>query len=212
MNVMQWRNERIFNAEIFHKNQLFRRQLSQFLTSPDDGLRGDLNSWLTMALNDENCIQAVLYDESDKLIATRPLLSMLIPSEIRKKISQVKLSDSVTIIDFFSQNPGVIHLGLVVPIPDYKDSGKLIGRLFLRIDPERYLYPFIEEWPSQSVTAETLLARQDGDSVVFLNNLRFEGVKPLQSIFSVHDTTKAASRGLNGRYGVYRSLDYYNTP
>jgi PAS domain S-box-containing protein len=95
-----------------------------------------------------------------------------------------------------------------VPIPDYKDSGKLIGRLFLRIDPERYLYPFIEEWPSQSVTAETLLARQDGDSVVFLNNLRFEGVKPLQSLFSVHDTTKAASLGLKGRYGVYRSLDY----
>ena len=42
----------------------------------------------------------------------------------------------------------------------------------LRIDPNRFLYPYIQTWPVPSASAETLLFRGEGDHVLFLNELR----------------------------------------
>ena len=47
-----------------------------------------------------------------------------------------------------------------------------VAVLILRSDPEQYLYPLIQSWPTPSRSAETLLVRRDGDDVLFLNKLR----------------------------------------
>ena len=39
-------------------------------------------------------------------------------------------------------------------------------------DPEDFLYPLVQSWPTPSQSAETLLMRKDGDDVLFLNTLR----------------------------------------
>src|SRR4030042_1059975 len=49
-----------------------------------------------------------------------------------------------------------------------------LGVLVLKVDPEKYLYPFIVRWPTASRTAETLIVRRDGNDALFLNELRFQ--------------------------------------
>src|SRR3546814_9997205 len=63
------------------------------------------------------------------------------------------------------------------------------GVLLLRLNPVQYLYPMVQTWPTTSASAETLLVRRDGDSVLFLNELRHrrseEHTSELQSLMRI---------------------------
>jgi len=47
-----------------------------------------------------------------------------------------------------------------------------VGIVILCIDPDKILFPLIQSWPTPSRSSETLILRREGDSVLFLNELR----------------------------------------
>jgi len=49
----------------------------------------------------------------------------------------------------------------------------------LRVTAQRFIFPLIQTWPTASASAETLLVRRDGESVLFLNTLRHQNGMPL---------------------------------
>ncbi|HNH35997.1 MAG TPA: cache domain-containing protein, partial [Rhodocyclaceae bacterium] len=67
-------------------------------------------------------------------------------------------------------HPQGVHLDLVAPLRGGQEEVR--AAVALRIDPNRFLYPYIQTWPVPSASAETLLFRGDGDHVLFLNELR----------------------------------------
>ena len=46
------------------------------------------------------------------------------------------------------------------------------GAYVLDIDASGFLFPYLQSWPTPSRSAETLLVRREGDSVLALNDLR----------------------------------------
>ena len=59
--------------------------------------------------------------------------------------SEVLRSGKVTFLDFHRDGPDQpIHLAILVPVLDGQDGSRAIGILVLRIDPQKYLYPFIK--------------------------------------------------------------------
>ena len=46
------------------------------------------------------------------------------------------------------------------------------GSIVLQVCASRFLFPLIQHWPTASKTAETLLVRREGSSILFLNELR----------------------------------------
>ncbi|MBK1649328.1 EAL domain-containing protein [Rhabdochromatium marinum] len=84
--------------------------------------------------------------------------------------------------------------------------------LYLRIDPERFLYPLIQCWPVPSESAETLLIRREGDAVVFLNRLRHRPDTALRLRLSMQQTTLPAAQVLAGREGIFAGRDYRDVP
>ena len=75
-------------------------------------------------------------------------------------------SGQVDFTDFYrDDNNKRIYLALIVPILNGQETDRSIGALVIRIDPQRYLYSFIQQWPTPSQTGETLLIRRDGDDV-----------------------------------------------
>ncbi|MFA7331056.1 MAG: PAS domain S-box protein [Candidatus Delongbacteria bacterium] len=70
-------------------------------------------------------------------------------------------------------NGNTPHLSWVAPVRSVRaPEGAAIGVVVLMADAADFLYPLIQSWPRSSRTAETVLVRQVGDSVVFLNDLR----------------------------------------
>jgi len=71
----------------------------------------------------------------------------------------------------------------------------------LRIDPETYLYPFINRWPSPAQTAETLLVRRDGNDALFLNELKFQRLTALKQRVPLARQDVAAVKAVQARKG-----------
>jgi PAS domain S-box-containing protein len=60
---------------------------------------------------------------------------------------------------------GPVHMAVAIPVARS-------GAVILKIDTSRFLYPYVESWPTATRTAETLLARVDGAYIEYLSELR----------------------------------------
>ena len=89
----------------------------------------------------------------------------------------------------------------------------MIAVLALRIDPEKYLYPFINQWPTPSKTAETLLVRRQGNEALFLNDLRFKKNTALNLRLPLDKNKELpAVKAALGQEGIVEGTDYRGVP
>lgn len=88
---------------------------------------------------------------------------------------------------------------------------KVVGVLVLRGDWDQ-LFALTQPWPDQRPSAEYLLARKDGDDVLFLNQLRHQpqNVPRLRVPLAGDERSPAwpAIRAVQGHYGAVESVDY----
>ncbi len=101
-----------------------------------------------------------------------------------------------------------IYLKVLVPILDEAHNNRILGILALRIDPETYLYPFINRWPTPSRTAETLLIRRDGNDALFLNELKFQKNAALHLRIPLGSKDVPAVKAVLGQEGIVEGVDY----
>jgi PAS domain S-box-containing protein len=106
-----------------------------------------------------------------------------------------------------------IHLDLVVPILANKGNGpSLLGAFLIRIDPDTFLFPLVQAWPTPSPTAEIMLVRREGNEVVILNELRHKQGTALSLRFPLDREKLPAVMAAQGRAGVVEGLDYRGVP
>ena len=68
---------------------------------------------------------------------------------------------------------GYAHLDWAIPVLIANAEGEhVVGVILLRVLADQFLYPLIQTWPVISASAETLLVRQDGEFILYLNELR----------------------------------------
>ncbi len=119
--------------------------------------------------------------------------------------------DRPSLGDFYQvPSDGRPAISLRVPIlpragADRQESDLLV----LEIDPSRNLYPFIRGWPIESASGECLLVRKDGDSVLFLNDLRFARDAAFRLKLPIDDSGELpAAMAVSGRQGGVEGIDY----
>lgn len=105
---------------------------------------------------------------------------------------------------------GLPALSLVVPLQRTMQGKKRsVGAVILHIHPDHSIFPLILAWPAASASAETLLIRREGESVVFLNQLRHvqnSALKPRRPL--VGPSLPAAAAILSSNAGTMRGKDY----
>ncbi len=108
---------------------------------------------------------------------------------------------------------GPILLDAISPLTIEDASGsRVVGALVYRIDPEKYLFPLIRSWPTDSPSAESLLVEAEGDRVTYLNELRHLPGAPMRLRLSARDPELVAAKALRGERGVAEGLDYRGVP
>ena len=104
-------------------------------------------------------------------------------------------------------------MGIVTPLfADTDSDKKIIGLLLQIIDPEISLFPLVSSWPTETKTAETLIIRAEGDSVLFLNELRHKKNTAMVLKVSVTKTNIPAVRAVRGYSGIFEGTDYRGVP
>ncbi|MHB8842425.1 MAG: cache domain-containing protein [Candidatus Aquicultor sp.] len=107
---------------------------------------------------------------------------------------------------YWCQTENKIHYDVIAPI--INNENKTIAILLFRIDPNDYLYPLIETWPTLSKSAETMLFRVEKDSVLFLNELRHRKNTALKLKIPLTRTEVPAVQAALGRTGIFEGVDY----
>jgi len=109
---------------------------------------------------------------------------------------------------------GTVRLNLWIPLPAGSASPPTSsGVLLLQVDPGQALYPALASWPIPSASAESLLVRREGDSVLFLNTLRHRQDAALRLRLPLTGTRGLpALLAASGQQGSVEGLDYRGVP
>ncbi len=207
--LQNWRSERLANAEIFSKNPGFSMLVQRFLEKPSDAsIKAELQSWLDLIITNRQYNRVFFLDTSGIERISTSNTPEPVSAHLVQELNAYLNSDKVIFLDFHrdsADNP--IHLALLVPI--YSNAGNhALGLLVLQIDPQIYLYPFIQQWPVPSSSAETLLVRKDRENVLFLNTLRFEADTALNLRIPLSNTHTPAVQAVLGQTGIVEGIDY----
>jgi PAS domain S-box-containing protein len=208
--LVQWRKERMGDASVFYKNKVFSGLVRRFLEKPEDAeARGLILNLLGRVQDAYQYERVVILDAHGIERLAVPGTPEPVASHLLQQIPEILRSNKITFLDFHRATPDCpIHLSLVVPVREESDGGRPLGVLVLRIDPATYLYPFIQQWPTPSLTAETLLVRRDGNDALFLNELKFQKDTALKLRVPLTSMDIPSVKAALGQEGIVEGIDY----
>ncbi len=210
--LTQWRLEQLESGYLLSKNLLFIDLVRRFQKNSNDRDAGQkLRTWIKEYQTHNRYDLIRIIDTSGTAILSSPAESTP-PSEIIiKSMSDILKSGKITLQDFHRHDRNQkIYLTVMAPIIDIENNNLPLGVVTLRIDPEIYLYPYIQRWPIPSKSAETLIVRREENEVIFLNELKFKKNVSLNLRIPLNKTEVPAVRAALGERGIIEGVDYRN--
>lgn len=212
--ISRWNDERQNEAEALFKNPFITKSMESWL-------RGDINKEVfeNSIINWMNTLQKarervgifVLSSDGIPLISSTEgetkfdkLIELIVERarETKRNVSS----------DIYKTDNGDNRILTVVPlISHHRQDNTTLGFLVYLIDPNIFLFPFIEAWPTVSPSAETMLVRKDGDKIVFLNEKSHLKEKQFLEQ-SMTEGNYISAMALRGDTGVIQAYDYRNVP
>ncbi len=173
--LIDWRKERMANAEVLHHNPALTQLTRQYFEDPTNvEVQAEVQAWLDSYQAYEEYARIRLVDPQGVTRLSSPSDLAPVSDEVTQHIPEALQSEQVIMVDFYRRDDQSLFLGILIPIVDPHPGNQVLGLIAISITPETYLYPFIQAWPVPSASAETLLIRREGESALFLNPLRFQ--------------------------------------
>lgn len=205
--ISNWLQERNANAKVFAQDPFFIDGINRWLKDTSNVKLKEVITrqikLLQKEFNYENVFIANKY--GDPLLSATDSLTE-INAIINQKIAEASVKREIVATDFYhNQKEEKIYYDIIVPI--YSDK-KLSAVIIFRIDPSVSLFPLIQNWPIPSKSAETLILRVENDSMVFLNDLRFNKNTALKFKIPLSRTEVPEVQAALGRIGLFEGIDY----
>ena len=207
----RWRKDRLEHGTIISNvealSSLVRRS---FVDGSDPEARRQLYGWFVNYSDSFHYDQIRLLDVDGNTLISLPAERPVVSEAVQRRIAEVVRSKQVTMVDFYrNDHDKRIYLTMLIPVRSDLDAEKVIGVVAMRVDPDKYVYPLINSWPTTSVTAETLLVRREGDEALFLNELKFRKDSALNLRVSLgNNVDLPAAKAILGSEGFTEGIDY----
>ena len=213
--IVRWWHERLGDAILIKNNSSLINQVNDFLTKENNFKeKEDIARLFQTYLSTFDYQSAEIIDDEG---IVRFILPEGVPIQdmyLHPLIPEVFKTKNVMLTDIHqSGRKKPTQIDLIIPL---EGERKLIDRgisaIIFTINPEKVLYPILRSWPSSSKTSETLLVRQEGDSVVYLNPLRHRVNDSILLKRSMNDTNLIAVKAVKGFVGIIEGKDYRDIP
>ena len=213
--IVQWHSERMSDAAIIKDNAPLVRSIGQYFN--DRGnivLKNDLTRWMESVTNEFDYSGVAIIDPLNNPIINASHSDSVRTGNILKQLKESFETQSVIFCDLHrTGDTSAIHIDILIPLVEPGTTGQPpFGIMILRINPSKKLYPLIQSWPTLSKTSETLLLRKDGDSVLFLNELRHTDNRALSMKLPLASENLLGAMAVRGSIGVAEGVDYRNIP
>jgi PAS domain S-box-containing protein len=212
--LVEWRKERLGDAAVFLGNDAFSRLVRRWFEVPADAdAQASVRTWLGKVQTASQYDRVLLLDARGASRMAVPDTPEAVAAHLAGDIAAGLRSGRPAFLDLHRDAPGGgIHMAVLVPLFDGPDNRRALGALVLRIDPEVYLYPLIERWPTPSRSAETLLIRREADAALYLNHLRHRPHTALTLRVRLGRKDVPAAKAAMGELGVVEGVDYRDVP
>jgi PAS domain S-box-containing protein len=214
--IDRWRKGRLADAHILIGTRAVADDILRYLAAPSStAAQAEVRNLMHLLSRGGRYQQVALFDpQLREQIALRPWLRPPGPA-LRGYLAATQRSGQVTMTDIYvDAADGAPVIDIIVPIR--KASNGAAGDppaaadalLLLRLDPQDFLFPLVESWPGTSASAETLLARRDGDDVLYLNRLRHAHAAPPGQRRPLADSRLPVAKALRGERNFVEGEDY----
>ncbi len=212
--VAQWRRERLGDATVLADNESFAELVQRVgARRPDPGARARIRDWLTSVRLSYGYEQADLLDLDGRLLVASTSRAGEPARLPAAAILAATSSGRPSFVDFQrTGGSGAVRLAVAAPITEGAEGGRRLALLYLQIDPQAYLYPFLLQWPAARLrTAATLLLRRQGERAVLLNDVPGRA-RALTTWVPLSDTLVPAARAVRGERAVIQGRSRDGVP
>ncbi|MCX6249163.1 MAG: ATP-binding protein [Bacteroidetes bacterium] len=208
--ITQWRKERLGDANVFYKSAFFERSIEQFLINDFNAdLKNEIREQLSIIKTQSGYENIFITSPAGKVLFSLDPALKTVDTITNGFITEAAFLQKVIITDlYYCHLHNKIHYDIMVPFTNRNNIS--IAILVFRVDPNEYLYPLIQSWPTPSRSSEILIVRKNGDSVLFLNELRHRTHTALSFQLPLTSITIAAVKAVLGYQGIWEGNDYRN--
>lgn len=211
--IINWRSERYGDASVIFKSNFLISDLKKWFDKSEDiNIKSTIVAQLSSYYDYYRYKDIIIFD-------TNAVIKYSLYTKL-EKISKIAFSQLKTAAKsmkpvfgeiYFCDECNEIHLDIIIPL---FNQNKLFGGIILRIDPKEFLYPLLQSWPTPSKTSETLLVTQEGDEVVYLNELRHKENTALKLRYKIDsgNSNIPAVMSAMGKTGLVEGMDYRGIP
>lgn len=202
--ISDWYEQRVRDASFLSLERHLPEDIELYLNTGKIN-KTDVLLHLDPVISENKYEEILIFDTTGNLIFSVND-EYLVDSSLENDIQEVIKTKTIVVNSlYFCPVHNKIHHDVLAPVYG-KDF--IAAILLLRTDPYSFLYPYIQEWPVPSKTAETILVEKDGDSALFLNELNKVSNLALKFKVSLLDTMVPAVKSVLGEKGMFEGQDY----
>lgn len=182
------------------------KRLKEYIDSPNQKTENEFKELIKIFSENHQFADILIVSENGRILYNENLTDSFISEQTDAFLHQCLEADSIMLTDFYSCHQcNILHIDIIAPV---YVNGRNKAAVILRVDPNEYLFPFIQIWPTKSKTAETLIAEKIADSVVFINPLRHIENAPMNMKKGLDETTLPAALAVNREDTFAEGVDY----
>jgi len=212
--VASWRRERLADAQFYVNNVAVLTLFEQLQRNPGNATaRAALVDLIGRMQQNHAYERIALHDADGHEWLAAPVDAGADDGHMVEDARLVAAGGEVRFLDLHHHDATDPHMAIVAPLhTGAAVGGAMGGAVVLRINARLALTQFLTSWPVPSRTAETLLARRDGDEVVILNTLI--GIGPTGDLVRIPLTEAHVPtvRAVLGETGSVETVNRHGVP
>ncbi len=208
--IMEWREERLAAASILMESPFLNEAVAGWSAAPRPALTEELLALFRSRQKHYYYHDVLLVDAKARVRMSLRGHSGILHEDAAQALAAAFREHRPVLTDLhLGPRDLPPHIDIIAPF--FAASGKIVkpvGAIILQSDARKFLYPLVQSWPTPSPSAETLLVRRDGDSVLYLNELRHQKDTALKLRIPLSRQDLPAVRVVLGREGIFSGKDY----
>ena len=212
--IAAWIEQSNGNAEVIRQDRLLSAAISDVFAGHDAATSAArVHSYLVNAQRIRDYVDVILVAPDGRVVTRVPATAThALGPRVLALVAKAQRTGLVTTSDLYLGPEGDASIEIIAPVLAEAPGAPPVASVVLHIDPSRFLYPYIQEWPLESASGETLLVERRGDRVMYLNELRHRKGSALKLSISADNPTLPAAMAVSGQRGIVEGVDYRGVP